>query len=93
MPEELLKLLQDIEAAAGRERKIHWGPRTLDLDIIFYDDAVIDTEALTVPHAEMHKRLFVLAPLMEIAPQLRHPLLKQTVTELYTILTTGEEQQ
>ncbi len=81
-PEELLEALNKIEQAAGRERKIHWGPRTLDLDIIFYDDLVSETEELCIPHVEMHKRKFVLEPLCEIAPYKRHPVYGKTVREM-----------
>ena len=81
-PHELLELLHDIENKAGRERKIHWGPRTLDLDIIFYDDIVISVDSLRIPHAQMHKREFVLAPLGEIAPNKLHPVFMKTVSEL-----------
>ena len=59
-PEELLDFLMDVEAQAGRVRTIHWGPRTLDLDILMYDDLVMNERRLTIPHKEMHKRLFVL---------------------------------
>ena len=85
-PEELLQLLQQIEAQAGRERIIRWGPRTLDLDILFYDDAVISTELLTVPHVELQLRSFVLQPLMQLCPYKRHPLLGKTVEELWNAL-------
>ena len=81
-PEELLKELNRIEKEAGRERIIHWGPRTLDLDIIFYDDLVAETDALCIPHVEMHKRAFVLEPLHEIAPYKRHPVYGKTVREM-----------
>jgi dihydroneopterin aldolase/2-amino-4-hydroxy-6-hydroxymethyldihydropteridine diphosphokinase len=81
-PSQLLKLLHKIEDKAGRVRKAHWGPRTLDLDIIFYDDAVVSDNTLRIPHAEMHKRDFVLIPLNEIAPNMLHPVLKKTVSEL-----------
>ena len=80
--EELLDELHRIEAEAGRERIIHWGPRTLDLDIIFYDDAVIQTEDLCVPHVDMHNREFVLKPLSEIALYKRHPVYGKTVYEM-----------
>ncbi len=81
-PEELLNVLHGIEAEAGRERKIYWGPRTLDLDIVFYDDLVMETEDLTIPHADMQNRLFVLEPLAELCPNKVHPVLRQTVSEL-----------
>ncbi len=81
-PEELLDLLHEIEQAAHRERLIHWGPRTLDLDILLYDNEVLETEDLIIPHVEMHKRDFVLKPLAEIAPNKRHPILGKTIGEL-----------
>ena len=81
-PEELLTQLQKIEQSAGRERIIRWGPRTLDLDIIFYDDLIWETEDLCIPHIEMHKREFVLNPLHEIAPYKRHPITHKTVHEM-----------
>lgn len=87
-PRELLTRLHEIEKMAGRERKIHWGPRTLDLDIIFYDDLVCQEEDLCIPHVEMHKRTFVLQPLHEIAPYKRHPVYGQTVREMLEALET-----
>lgn len=81
-PEELLEEMHIIEKNAGRERIIHWGPRTLDLDIILYDDLVMETEDLCIPHVEMHKRKFVLEPLHEIAPYKRHPIYGKTVREM-----------
>ena len=81
-PEELLKELNRIEKEAGRERIIHWGPRTLDLDILLYDDIVLEEEDLCIPHVEMHKRSFVLEPLAEIAPYKRHPVYGKTVREM-----------
>lgn len=82
-PEELLEKLHEIEEEAGRKRLIHWGPRTLDLDILLYDDMVLDTPDLHIPHVEMHQRDFVLAPMMQIAPWKRHPLTGRTVQEMY----------
>lgn len=81
-PEELLERLHEIEKSAHRERTIRWGPRTLDIDILMYDDVVMETDELIIPHAEMHLRAFVLKPLSEIAPNKRHPILKKTVSQL-----------
>lgn len=82
-PEELLQTVHDIEQKAGRERIIHWGPRTLDLDILLYDDWVIDSEDLVIPHKEMHLRQFVLEPLVEITPYTMHPVYGCSVLELW----------
>lgn len=91
-PEELLEVLQEIEAEAGRERNVHWGSRTLDLDILFYDDWIISNEELTIPHIDMANRDFVLEPLCEIAPYLRHPVTKQTVSQMLTDLKQTQQQ-
>ncbi|MDO4519812.1 MAG: 2-amino-4-hydroxy-6-hydroxymethyldihydropteridine diphosphokinase, partial [Eubacteriales bacterium] len=82
-PKELLDILHSIEAAAQRERIIRWGPRTLDLDILFYDDLVMDDEELIIPHIEIALRDFVLKPLNEIAPGFIHPVYHKTVRDLY----------
>ncbi|MBQ9990144.1 MAG: 2-amino-4-hydroxy-6-hydroxymethyldihydropteridine diphosphokinase [Lachnospiraceae bacterium] len=81
-PRQLLDYLHQLEAAAGRERKIHWGPRTLDLDILFYDKEVLEEEDLQIPHRDMANRDFVLIPLMQLAPCFRHPVLGKTVEEM-----------
>lgn len=81
-PHELLDRLHEIEQEAGRERLIHWGPRTLDLDILMYDDLVMEDETLIIPHVEMHLRDFVLKPLAQIAPWKRHPVLGETVSQM-----------
>ena len=81
-PEELLEKLHDIEKEAHRERIIRWGPRTLDLDILLYDDLVMENDELIIPHVEMHMRDFVLKPLSEIAPNVRHPIYKKTISQL-----------
>ena len=94
-PEELLRELHRIEQIEGRERKIHWGPRTLDLDIIFYDDLVYSSDDLVIPHIDMENRYFVLKPLSELAPNRRHPITCKTVIqmlrELPKDLTEGNE--
>lgn len=81
-PTQLLERLHEVEKEAGRERKVHWGPRTLDLDIIFYDKLVYEDEALIIPHVDMQNRDFVLKPMVQIAPNFRHPILQKTMTEL-----------
>ncbi|MEA1994291.1 MAG: 2-amino-4-hydroxy-6-hydroxymethyldihydropteridine diphosphokinase [Euryarchaeota archaeon] len=86
-PEELLHFLQKIEKKLGRIKTIKNGPRTIDLDILFYNDIIIDTEELTVPHPKLHKRLFVLEPFNEIEPEFVHPVLKKTVGELRAVLS------
>jgi dihydroneopterin aldolase/2-amino-4-hydroxy-6-hydroxymethyldihydropteridine diphosphokinase len=86
-PHELLHELNRIEAEAGRERIIHWGPRTLDLDILLYDDLILEDDDLCIPHVEIEKRDFVLKPLCEIAPYVRHPATGRTVKEMLETLT------
>ena len=85
-PQELLQLTSDIENQLGRVRTVHWGPRTLDIDIILYEDVVMNTESLTIPHKEMHLREFVLRPLCEIAPTVQHPIIKKNAYELLETL-------
>lgn len=81
-PEELLEVLHEIEQGAGRERIVHWGPRTLDLDILFYDRICYQSEDLVIPHPDLENRLFVLQPLSTIAPYWRHPATGRTIREL-----------
>ncbi len=81
-PGELLKLLKNIEAEIGREKSYHWGPRIIDLDILLYDDIVVNEDSLIIPHPYIHRRDFVLRPLYEIAPDIKHPVLKLSIKEL-----------
>lgn len=81
-PKHLLEFLHTVENEAGRTREVHWGPRTLDLDIILYGDKIINSGFLTVPHCDMQNRMFVLEPLCEIAPYAYNPVLAKTAAAL-----------
>jgi 2-amino-4-hydroxy-6-hydroxymethyldihydropteridine diphosphokinase len=87
-PQPLYEVLAAIEARFGRERREKWAPRTLDLDIVAFDGWVGTFGAITLPHPHMHERAFVLAPLAEIAPDWRHPVLGQTAVALAAAVTT-----
>jgi 2-amino-4-hydroxy-6-hydroxymethyldihydropteridine diphosphokinase len=89
-PEELLHLLQQIETAMGRVRGERWGPRRLDLDLLLYNGEVIFTPDLVVPHPEMQHRVFVLAPLAEIAPRAWHPVLHKSAADLLAELDAAQ---
>ena len=82
-PHKLLEVCQEIETALGRERDVEWGPRTMDLDILLFDDEIISDDKLQIPHPLMHERLFVLKPFKEIAPHAVHPILDKTIESLY----------
>jgi 2-amino-4-hydroxy-6-hydroxymethyldihydropteridine diphosphokinase len=82
-PEELLRVLKEIEKESGRKETIKWGPRVIDLDILFYDALILKTPDLEIPHPLLHEREFVLKPLCEIAPDKKHPVSGKTIGELY----------
>jgi 2-amino-4-hydroxy-6-hydroxymethyldihydropteridine diphosphokinase len=89
-PRQLLKALLGVEQAMGRRRTQDKGPRNIDIDILLFGDSVVDTKGLTIPHPALHERRFVLEPLAEIAPEVRHPVLNQTVCGLRQQLPAGQ---
>jgi len=93
LPEVFLKVLQGIEKEMGRVKEKKWGPRVIDIDILFCNDLVINTADLTIPHPLAHKRMFVLEPMNEIAKEHMHPVLKQTIGNLYVALNSYQEEQ
>lgn len=82
-PHQLLERFRHIENLMGRIRLERWGPRTIDIDILLYDDKIVDDDLLKIPHPLMQERLFVLEPLVAIAPNVVHPVFKKTVFQLY----------
>ena len=89
-PLALLHILLAIEQEMGRVRLRHWGERNIDLDLLLYEDVVMDTPELTLPHPDMQNRDFVLLPLAEIAPEIIHPTLQKTIHELVICLSARE---
>jgi 2-amino-4-hydroxy-6-hydroxymethyldihydropteridine diphosphokinase len=81
-PEELLVTVKEIEREMGRKAGTRWGPRLIDLDVLLYDDRIVKSKDLIIPHPLLHKRNFVLLPLAEISPECVHPVLKKTIREL-----------
>ncbi len=90
MPRQLLSAILNIEQQMGRRRTQKKGPRTIDIDILLFGNSVIDTKELTVPHPAMHERRFVLEPLLEIAPDVPHPVFKRTIRGLRDALPPGQ---
>ena len=90
MPRQLISGILNLEQAMGRQRKQKDGPRIIDIDILLFGTSVVDTHSLTVPHPRLHERRFVLEPLTEIAPDVRHPVFKCTIRELRDALPAGQ---
>ncbi len=89
-PQQLMTSILHIEQAMGRQRLQKKGPRSIDIDILLFDDAVVNSSELTVPHPALHRRRFVLEPLAEIAPNALHPVLNKTIRELLDALPEGQ---
>jgi 2-amino-4-hydroxy-6-hydroxymethyldihydropteridine diphosphokinase len=89
-PPRLLRSILAMEREMGRERKQDKGPRIIDIDIVLFGDSILDTSELTLPHPAMHRRRFVLEPLAEIAPWVRHPRLQKTIGQLRDELPEGQ---
>lgn len=90
-PRALLERLQAMELAVGRRRTIRYGPRVIDLDILFYADEIVSEPGLEIPHPKIAERSFVLLPLSEMRPELVHPLLRKSVSELLVNLKAGKQ--
>lgn len=92
-PEELVTYIHEIEDYFQRDRSIHWGPRPMDMDIIFFDEYVYNSKSLTIPHADMENRMFVLEPLSQLCPGKRHPVWGKTVEQMRKeLLANGKEE-
>ena len=87
-PEPLLKHLKRLEVALGRKASFRYGPRLIDIDILFYDDLILETPALIIPHPHVHERGFVLVPMMDIAPDHVHPATKKSTREMIALCNT-----
>jgi 2-amino-4-hydroxy-6-hydroxymethyldihydropteridine diphosphokinase len=85
-PVRILELAEEIEKKLGRKRFDKWGPRTIDIDILFYGNIVYESPELQIPHPHLHERRFALAPMVEIRPDFVHPILDKTIEELYNEL-------
>jgi 2-amino-4-hydroxy-6-hydroxymethyldihydropteridine diphosphokinase len=90
MPKQLISAILAIEQSMGRQRKQQKGPRIIDIDILFFGSSIIEIPSLTVPHPHLHERRFVLEPMAEIAPDVRHPIFKRSIRELRDVLPAGQ---
>jgi len=90
MPRQLIAAILNLEQSMGRQRRKEKAPRTIDIDILLFGSSVIELPSLTIPHPRMHERRFVLEPLAEIAPDVRHPVFKRTIRELRDALPAGQ---
>lgn len=89
-PRQLLRYVKGIEKQVGRTATFRWGPREIDIDILFFDDLVFDSRKLTIPHPRVHERAFMLVPLADLDPDLRHPVSGKTVQEQLAEIEHGE---
>ena len=90
-PQQLMAAILRIEEEMGRLRVQKKGPRSIDIDILLFDDLVVESEGLTIPHPAMHQRRFVLEPLADIAPQMLHPVFRKTIRELLDAIPAGQQ--
>ena len=88
-PEKLLKHIKRLEVAMGRKATFRYGPRLIDIDILFYDDEILETPSLSIPHPNLHERGFVLLPMMDIAPDHVHPVKKKSIREMIGFCDMG----
>lgn len=91
LPQEVLAQMLAIEKQLGRERRMRWGARVIDIDMLYFADVILETEALHLPHPRLHQRRFTLVPLAEIAPDFVHPVLQKTNQELLNECTDDSQ--
>jgi 2-amino-4-hydroxy-6-hydroxymethyldihydropteridine diphosphokinase len=90
MPRQLISSILSLEQSMGRQRRQNKSPRTIDIDVLLFGSSIIEIPSLTIPHPRLHQRRFVLEPLTEIAPDVRHPVFKRTMRELRDALPAGQ---
>ena len=88
-PLELLNFIKEIEKKVGRIKRFKWGPREIDIDILFYENLIFNNNLLQIPHLRLHKRDFVLKPLLDLEPKFIHPILNKSIAEIYNTLGPG----